>query len=1053
MNASYSSSRLLVSALGAAAFLSWQPLRAAESIEDLKPRPGLKPFEYTEAPDRLPNYVPGAKWGTLAEPIRTMQKPLSPEESALHLVLRPGFEAKLFAAEPDVAKPICLAWDERGRLWVAETFDYPNELQKPGEGRDRIKICEDTDGDGRADKFTVFAEKLSIPTSIVFANGGLLVSQAPDTLFLKDTNGDDQADVRQVLFTGWGVNDTHAGPSNLRRGLDNWIWGTVGYSGFDGTVGGRRLRFGQGVFRFKPDGSMLEFIKSSNNNTWGLGLSEEGIIFGSTANNNASWYMPIPNRCYEEVNGWSASRMETIADSQLFYPLNEKVRQVDWHQKYTAGAGHALYTARSFPKNYWNRIAFVTEPTGHLIGQFDLQGSGADFTAKNLHSFLASDDEWTAPIAAEVGPDGALWMIDWYNYIVQHNPTPQGFKTGKGNAYETPLRDKRHGRIYRVTHTASKPGVAPARLDRATTPQLVAALKSDNQLWRLHAQRLLVERRAMETVPALLDLIRNPQMDELGLNPAAIHALWVLQGLYNTFEVVGAEPAVITILSAMKHPSAGVRRAAVGVAPRSAQARDALLANGLLNDPDAQVKLAALLAFSEMPADEASGHAIFAFLQKPDHAADRWLRDGATCAAARHDAGFLKASLGGGALGKEGFEVLRRVTSHYAHRGPADSVVGTMAKLKGASPTVVGPFLDGLLAGWPKGAAPIFSAKDRATLTGLMKTLPESERDGLLLLARTWGLGELFADQSVAITRSLHAQLQNGSLPDEQRAAAAQRLIRLSDEPDTLKAVLRPVGLLASPTLTSGLINALGESRHAEAGRSLLARWPQLTPAARRAAIATLLRRTEWTSALLDAVEKGELKRNDLALESWQQLKVNPNRPLAARAQRLSAGGEVISADRQEVLQKLLPVAKLKGDAARGHEVFKAACANCHVINGEGAKIGPELTGIGARDRVDILTEILDPNRSVEANYRLWTVTTKDGETFSGRLEAETQTSVEILDLTSRKHAVQRKDIASLEASSLSIMPSGFESLPEKDLAALLEFLAASDHGPAAAKK
>ena len=1049
----FSFSSVLAPALGAAALISSQPLRAAEPSEDLKPHSGLKPFEYTEAPDRLPNYVRGAKWGTLADPIRTMQKPLSPEESAPHLVLRPGFEAKLFAAEPDVAKPICLAWDERGRLWVAETFDYPNELQKPGEGRDRIKICEDTDGDGRADKFTVFAEKLSIPTSLVFANGGVIVSQAPDLLFLKDTNGDDKSDVRQVLFTGWGVNDTHAGPSNLRRGLDNWIWGTVGYSGFDGTVGGRRLKFGQGVYRFKPDGSALEFIKSSNNNTWGLGLSEEGIVFGSTANNNASWYMPIPNRCYEAVNGWSAARMETIADSQLFYPLNEKVRQVDWHQKYTAGAGHALYTARSFPKNYWNRIAFVAEPTGHLVGQFELQSRGADFTATNLHSFLASDDEWTAPIAAEVGPDGALWMIDWYNYIVQHNPTPQGFKTGKGNAYETPLRDKRHGRIYRVTHTASKPGVAPVRLDRATTAQLVSALKNDNQLWRMHAQRLLVERRAMEAVPALLDLIRNPQMDELGLNTAAIHALWVLQGLYNTFEVVGAEPVVTTIIAAMKHPSAGVRRAAVGVAPRSTQARDAMLANGLFNDPDAQVKLAALLALSEMPIDEASGHEVFAFLQKPDNATDRWLRDGATCAAGRHDAGFLKAALAGGALEKEAFEVLRRVASHYAHRGPADTVVKTMAALKGASPTVAAPFLDGLLSGWPDGVLPKFSAADRTTLNGLMNALPESDRDRLLLLARRWGQGELFADQAVAIGRSLRAQVQNGSLPDEQRAAAAQRWIRLADEPGTLKAVLGPVTLLTSPNLTAGLINALGESRIAQAGRSLLAHWPQLTPAARRTAIATLLRRTEWTSALLDAVEKGDLKRNDLALESWQQLKVNPNRALARRAQELSSGGEMVSADRQEVLQKLLPIAKQKGDAARGHEVFKVSCANCHVINGEGATIGPELTGIGARDRADILSEILDPNRSVEANYRLWTVTTKDGETISGRLEAETQTSVEILDLTSRKHAVQRKDIASLEASSLSIMPSGFEALPEKDLAALLEFLAASDHGPAAAKK
>ncbi len=161
-------------------------------------------------------------------------------------------------------------------------------------------------------------------------------------------------------------------------GLDNWIWGTVGYSGFNGIVGGNRHKFGMGVFRFKPDGSEMEFVRSSNNNTWGLGLSEEGIVFGSTANRNASWYMAVPNRFYEQVQGWSAARMETIADSQGIFPITRKVRQVDQHGLYTAGAGHALYTARAFPKEYWNRMSFVTEPTGHLVGWFRLDAAGAE---------------------------------------------------------------------------------------------------------------------------------------------------------------------------------------------------------------------------------------------------------------------------------------------------------------------------------------------------------------------------------------------------------------------------------------------------------------------------------------------------------------------------------------------------------------------------------------------------------------------------------------------------------------------------------------------------
>jgi putative heme-binding domain-containing protein len=194
--------------------------------------------------------------------------------------------------------------------------------------------------------------------------------------------------------------------------------------------------------------------------------------------------------------------------------------------------------------------------------------------------------------------------------------------------------------------------------------------------------------------------------------------------------------------------------------------------------------------------------------------------------------------------------------------------------------------------------------------------------------------------------------------------------------------------------------------------------------------------------ALLEAVQRERISKTDLAAEHWSQLKQNPNRAVARRAERLAEITAGISADREEVVKKLLPLAKERGDVARGKEVYTANCAVCHVFDGQGGKVGPELIGIASRDRSDILLEILDPNRSVEANYRLWAVSTKDGQTFSGRLEAETQTTVEVLDTTGQKHVVQRKDIASLEASQLSIMPAGFESLPPDDLKGLIEYLA-----------
>ena len=194
---------------------------------------------------------------------------------------------------------------------------------------------------------------------------------------------------------------------------------------------------------------------------------------GSTANGCPSVYLPIPNRYYEKVRGGSATVLANIADSWKMFPATENVRQVDWFGGFTAAAGHALYTARTYPKNYWNSTAFVAEPTGHLVAAFSLHRSGTDISSHNSWNLLASDDEWTSPIMAEVGPDGHVWVIDWYSFIVQHNPTPQGFQTGKGAAYETPLRDKTHGRVYRILHKEGKESPDP-KLDPNKPETLIA---------------------------------------------------------------------------------------------------------------------------------------------------------------------------------------------------------------------------------------------------------------------------------------------------------------------------------------------------------------------------------------------------------------------------------------------------------------------------------------------------------------------------------------------------------------------------------------------------
>jgi len=1010
----------------------------------LTPHAGLPPFHYTNSP-ALPNYLAGARWGAQGEPIRTMQEPLSPEESMKHLVLLPGFHAKLFAAEPEVTKPICMQWDARGRLWIAETVDYPNQMQPLGQGHDRIKICEDTDGDGRADKFTIFADKLSIPSGFAFYKNGIIVVHSGLTEFLQDTDGDSKADVRTVLFKGWGTQDTHAGPSNLRYGFDNWIWGTVGYSGFEGVVGGKRLRFGQGIYRFKPDGSALEFVRSSNNNTWGLGISEDNIIFGSTANNNASMYMAIPNRFYEAVRGWSASRIETIADSQEFFPITDKVRQVDWHGHYTAGAGAALYTARQFPKEYWNKVQFVAEPTGHLLGKFHLHGEGADFIACNGRNFLASDDEWTSPVSAEVGPDGALWVIDWYNYIIQHNPVPVGFQKGKGNAYETPMRDKIHGRIYRVEYSGA-PQAPKMDLGKASVKELVQALKSDNLFWRLTAQRLLVERGDTSVVPDLCDLVSDQRVDEIGLNVAAIHALWTLDGLHQFDK---PSQTVNNALNAgLRHTSSAVQRAAVMVAPRDENLFARFYASHREGDVESQLLLSFLLAVSESPAESETGYAVAGLVRFGADSWDRWLRDGVTCAAARNDLSFLTAMVDqeerstAASSNRATSEIVRRVATHYALGEPKDSVVTLLSRINPQNHgPVVSALLESLSVAWPTGDAPVLNDSNQNQLQKLMTALDPDNQARLLLLAKKWNRADLFPNGTSALAESLLSTLKNSSAEIPQRSAAASKLIALRDRPETIQVILEQVNELSPPDLSSELIDAMAKSRDLKTGAALVQHLPKLTPAARRFQIGTLLRRAEWSAVLLDAIEAGKLPPSELATEQWAELKSSPDSNIAKRAQALAGSRGAVTADRAAIVQKLLPAAAKPGDAHRGKEVFDVNCAVCHAFNGQGGKVGPNLTGIGSREPKEILVDILDPNRSVEANYRSWTVSTGD-ETFAGRLESETQTTVEILDSAGLKHVIQRKDIKQMTTSGSSIMPNGFESLPESDLSALLSYLA-----------
>ncbi len=566
------------------------------------------------------------------------QKPLSPEDSIKLAHVPAGFELSLFASEPDIVNPIYVAWDHRGRAYVVETVDYPNNLQAGNLGHDRIRLCEDTNGDGKADKFTLFAEKLSIPTAAIWVNGGLICTNGTQMLFLKDTNGDDKADVRQVLFEGFSMGDTHAGPSNLRLGPDDWIYATVGYSGFKGVVGGQNHDFRQGAFRFKADGSRMEFLQATTNNTWGLGFNSDFDFMGSTANANPSWYLSFPGSVYQKV-GMDAPRTPRADDNPLFFPISTDIRQVDVHDGYTAAAGHAFITSQRFPESWRESTALVCEPTGKLVGCFHITREGAGYRARQLpNNLFDSADAWSSPVFAECGPDGAVWICDWYNLIIQHNPTPSvksagmDAKTGKGNAYETPIRDTRYGRIYRVYPQGSADDANP-RLNPKDPDSLVNALSHHNQFWRQQAQALLVESRATAVVPKLKELVKADKAH------ASLHAFSALQGL-------GALDAE-TSAQAVKSAHRGLRRAAIADPSSDTLLVSTFSKDGALTASDDRELAEVFAALSRLAPSDEVGKLVLASA-KNINLADKTLADGWQIAARAHAKGVILAAADAG---------------------------------------------------------------------------------------------------------------------------------------------------------------------------------------------------------------------------------------------------------------------------------------------------------------------------------------------------------------------------------------------------------------------
>lgn len=586
----------------------------AHILSKLSPerRAAYEAFLAQREPEKREAHPQVANYEKRPEPL-TFQQPFSVKGSMERTQVPADLELKLFAAEPDIAKPIAFAWDERGRCWVVETRDYPHGINENNEGQDSVKICEDTNGDGKADKFTVFADKLNLPTGIVFARKGIIVAAPPQFLYLEDTDGDDKADKREVLIDCWGIKDTHAQASNLHYGFDNWIYGCVGYSGIEGIVGGKKQQFAMGTYRFKPDGSAIEFLHQFTNNAWGHSTNDAGDQFGGTANGAPLFYGGIPATAYPEGSRGLTAKKINVVDT--VHTITPNFRQVDVFGGYTAACGSSFIYSAALPERF-HGMAMVCEPTMKVVSLMNVQPDGAGYKALDAFNIYASSDEWNSPVYAEVGPDGAIWVADFQNFIIQHNPTPSlergGFvaTTGVGGAHENDLRDHSRGRIYRIVRKG-------------------APKATDTLYGRLTAQRLAIENRSYKPYPTY-----GP------------HDLWTQHAL-GTLNAKAHQAALIS-----SDPK--LRRNAIRALGSDQAAQDLFFGSGVISDPDLNTRLAAFVKLADFPTTEPIKTLVKKLAADPVVKADEWLAEAAKMLGKKH--GALNYQEGPNLLPNPGFE-------------------------------------------------------------------------------------------------------------------------------------------------------------------------------------------------------------------------------------------------------------------------------------------------------------------------------------------------------------------------------------------------------------
>ncbi len=948
----------------------------------------------------------------------------TPAEAIAGFKLHDGFHLKTAATEPIVTDPVSACYDADGRLFVVEMRGYPYPENSP---TGNVRLLEDVDGDGAFEKSTIFLDGLSWPTSVVPSEGGVFLAVPPEILYAKDTNGDGVADLRKVMFRGFGTQNVQGLVNGLIWGPDGWIYGTSSSNGGDITNLIHPERKPVSVrgqdFRFRPDGSDFEAISGGGQfghtfDDWGHRFTcnnsnhiRQIVLEPQSLRRNPALAVPsvvadiavegpaAPVFRISEPEPWRVVRTrQRVADPAMLAKLAPTERFAAGF--FTSATGVTVYRGSAFPPEYRGN-AFVGDVGANLVHRKRLTANGAIYEAMRADrdvEFLASPDNWFRPVNFANTPQGTLLLLDMYRETIEHPfSIPEPIKK---HLDLTSGRDK--GRIYEIVPDGFVRRAKPA-LSLATTVELVNHLADPDAWWRETAQRILLERKDLSAVTLLRAKI-SPESCPLPQGRA--HALWTLSAL--------GELAEGDLSLGLRDPSPRVREQALALASdRKDRSRELDLAiAGLASDADSLVRFRVALAIRDDTHGDASRP--LADILRRD-AGDPWMRLAAYSSLDQVRAAKL--------LGRLCLDVPEGISP--APPGLADE----LAELVGAG-----------------GRSP--------TVESLLTRVSEDSVDRQVMRAVIRGLGRGL-QRSGGSLREVVAGSPRPDVADRVFLRAARDASGDGDVSARVEATqivgLGAIGLALEvlPALLDGrrpaevqlaALRALGELPDASVGRVVIEHWKALSPSVRREAAEVLFARADRVVALLDAIEAKELASGELEAGRQKALLNHPDGAIRQRAARLLAGSP--QSDRAQVIAAFKPALLLEGKPDAGRSLFQKTCATCHKAEGQGENLGPDLATVSGRTAEDLLVHILDPNREVLPQYLDYSVGTDDGRVFTGMIANESANSVTLKRAGGVTDVIPRDRIETIASTGVSLMPEGLEKgLSAQDLADLVGFL------------